>query len=156
MTNNDLGEVIVKKLGSSNFIVLTKGAPEKLEELCLPSSLPSDFTSKLVELARAGYRVVALAGRELQPNINLLKVHKMTREDAESGLNFLGFLVMQNTLKPESAGVIEELKAASLRCLMVTGDNLLTAVSVARSSPPPPLFPPPSPAPQGLWAGGWM
>ena len=39
----------------------------------------------------------------------------------------------QNTLKPESPGVIAELRAASLRCLMLTGDNLLTAVSVARS-----------------------
>ena len=40
----------------------------------------------------------------------------------------------QNTLKPESPGVIAELRAASLRCLMLTGDNLLTAVSVARSA----------------------
>lgn len=122
--------VIAKKLRSKNFIILTKGAPEKIEELCLSSTIPSDFNKKLAELARAGFRVVALAGREI--SVNFLKVQKMTRDDAEKDLIFLGFLVMQNTLKPESAGVINELKTASLRCLMVTGDNLLTAVSVSR------------------------
>ena len=122
--------VIAKKLRSSQFMVLVKGAPERLEPLCDPKSLPSDFSSQLATLANSGYRVVAVAGKNLQ--VNFLKVQKITREEAEKDLVFLGFLVMQNTLKPESSGVIQELRSASLRCLMVTGDNLLTAVSVAR------------------------
>ena len=122
--------VIAKKLRSSHFMVLVKGAPERLEPLCLPESLPPDFSSQLASLANSGHRVVALAGKDLQANF--LKVQKLTREEAEKDLTFLGFLVMQNTLKPESVGVIRQLRAASLRCLMVTGDNLLTAVSVAR------------------------
>ena len=122
--------VIAKKLRSSQFMVLVKGAPERLEPLCDPKSLPSDFSSQLATLANSGYRVVAVAGKNLQ--VNFLKVQKITREEAEKDLIFLGFLVMQNTLKPESSGVIQELRSASLRCLMVTGDNLLTAVSVAR------------------------
>ena len=122
--------VIAKKLRSSQFMVLVKGAPERLEPLCNPKSLPPNFSEQLATLANSGHRVVALAGKTLQANF--LKVQKITREEAEKELTFLGFLVMQNTLKPESAGVIRELRAASLRCLMVTGDNLLTAVSVAR------------------------
>ena len=122
--------VIAKKLRSSQFMVLVKGAPERLEPLCDPKSLPPNFSLQLATLANSGHRVVALAGKNLQANF--LKVQKITREEAEKELTFLGFLVMQNTLKPESAGVIRELRAASLRCLMVTGDNLLTAVSVAR------------------------
>lgn len=39
---------------------------------------------------------------------------------------------MRNTLKPETTPVIQELKSANIRCVMVTGDNLLTAISVAR------------------------
>ena len=122
--------VIAKKLRGSHFMVLVKGAPEALEPLCEASSLPPDYSARLAALATAGYRVVALAGRTLKANF--LRVQKMTRGEAERDLTFLGFLVMQNTLKPESAGVIRELRTASLRCLMVTGDNLLTAVSVAR------------------------
>merc|ERR1719319_1709573 len=112
--------VIAKKLRGSHFMVLVKGAPEALEPLCEASSLPPDYSARLA----------ALAGRTLKANF--LRVQKMTRGEAERDLTFLGFLVMQNTLKPESAGVIQELRTANLRCLMVTGDNLLTAVSVAR------------------------
>ena len=39
---------------------------------------------------------------------------------------------MQNTLKTQTTSVIHELIQANIRCVMVTGDNLLTAISVAR------------------------
>ena len=45
---------------------------------------------------------------------------------------FHGFLIMQNMIKPETTPVITELKNASLKTVMVTGDNLLTALNVAR------------------------
>ncbi len=56
----------------------------------------------------------------------------MAQPDAESNLNFVGFAVLHNAPKPESAPVIRTLHAAGLRCLMVTGDNMLTACHVAR------------------------
>ena len=79
-----------------------------------------------------GYRVIGLAHKKLPTDINWLKVQKMKRDQAEKDLNFLGFLIMQNTLKPQTTPVIRELLAADIRTVMVTGDNLLTAVSVAR------------------------
>jgi magnesium-transporting ATPase (P-type) len=39
---------------------------------------------------------------------------------------------MQNTLKPQTTPVIAELKKSQIRCVMITGDNILTAISVAR------------------------
>jgi magnesium-transporting ATPase (P-type) len=56
----------------------------------------------------------------------------MAQPEAESNLNFVGFAVLHNAPKPESAPVIRTLHAAGLRCLMVTGDNMLTACHVAR------------------------
>ena len=56
----------------------------------------------------------------------------MNGPQAEKDLNFLGFLIMQNTLKSQTTPVIRELLAADIRTVMVTGDNLLTAISVAR------------------------
>ena len=50
----------------------------------------------------------------------------------ESGLDFLGFLIMQNKLKPVTTKVIKELNEANIRTIMATGDNVLTAISVAR------------------------
>jgi len=54
------------------------------------------------------------------------------REDIEKNLVFLGFLIMENKLKPESAEVLQDLKLCEVKCSMVTGDNILTAISVAR------------------------
>ena len=56
----------------------------------------------------------------------------MKRDQVEKDLTFLGFLIMQNTLKIATIPVIKELMAADIRTVMVTGDNLLTAISVAR------------------------
>lgn len=56
----------------------------------------------------------------------------MSRADAESELEFIGFIIFENKLKPTSKGVITELHEAGIRNVMCTGDNILTAVSVAR------------------------
>ena len=56
----------------------------------------------------------------------------MTREQAESDLTFLGLVILENRLKSVSRGVLQELAGAGIRTVMVTGDNILTAVSVAR------------------------
>ena len=56
----------------------------------------------------------------------------MTRENAESELNFLGFVILENRLKPETMPVIAALNDAKIKVVMVTGDNMLTALSVAR------------------------
>lgn len=56
----------------------------------------------------------------------------MKRADAESGLDFIGFIIFENKLKTTTSGVLEVLGKAGIRKLMCTGDNILTAISVAR------------------------
>lgn len=43
------------------------------------------------------------------------------REEVESDLTFLGLLIMENRLKRETKPVLEELSAAHIRTVMVTG-----------------------------------
>lgn len=43
------------------------------------------------------------------------------REEVESDLTFLGLLIMENRLKRETKPVLEELNAACIRSVMVTG-----------------------------------
>ena len=59
-------------------------------------------------------------------------MQKLSREQTEKDLTFLGLLVMGNMLKPETKDVINVLKQANIRSVMVTGDNMLTALSVSR------------------------
>lgn len=56
----------------------------------------------------------------------------MPRDELECDLTLTGFLIMENRLKPKTTQIIEELKRANIRPVMVTGDNVLTALSVAR------------------------
>lgn len=64
--------------------------------------------------------------------MNYTKVQRLAREDVESNLIFLGFVILENRLKPDTARVINALNAAKIRTIMITGDNILTAMSVAR------------------------
>lgn len=61
-----------------------------------------------------------------------MRIQKITRADAETGLEFVGFIIFENKLKPKSTETIAELNQANIRNIMCTGDNILTAVSVAR------------------------
>ena len=57
---------------------------------------------------------------------------ELPRDKIESNLQFIEFITFKNNLKPTSTEVIEQLKIANLKPIMVTGDNLETAVSVSQ------------------------
>lgn len=79
---------------------------------------------------RQGYRVIAIAKKKL--NLSIVKIQRVERESVESDLEFLGLIVMENSLKKETADVIRKLKDANVRTIMCTGDNLLTGISVSQ------------------------
>ncbi|MCO5601262.1 hypothetical protein L7F22_055381 [Adiantum nelumboides] len=56
----------------------------------------------------------------------------MRREQAESGLRFLGLIIFENKIKDGTAPAIATLTNANIICKMATGDNPRTAISVAR------------------------
>lgn len=123
--------VIVRQFGSKSGQVYVKGAPECMKEICRPDSFPSDYEDLLGYYTHRGFRVIACATKSID-KLNWLKVQKMKREEAENNLDFAGFIIFENKLKPSTAGVIEELEQANIRKVMCTGDNILTAISVAR------------------------
>ncbi|KKA21856.1 Calcium-transporting ATPase [Rasamsonia emersonii CBS 393.64] len=113
--------VIVRQFGDNGASVFVKGAPE----------LPYDFDELLSHYTHRGYRVIACAAK-YESKLSWMKVQKMSREEAESNLEFLGFIIFENKLKQTTTHVIDELKRAGIRNVMCTGDNILTAISVAR------------------------
>ncbi|PAA78174.1 hypothetical protein BOX15_Mlig020920g1 [Macrostomum lignano] len=119
-------------LAAEPLVAFVKGSPEMIHSLCLPDSIPADFHNQLMEYTSHGYRVIALAYRPLSPSVSLQSAQKLNRGEFEYDLQFLGLLVMENRLKPETVGSIGTLLGAKIRPVMVTGDNILTALSVAR------------------------
>lgn len=93
--------------------------------------MPSDYDELNAYYTRRGYRVIACAAKHI-PKLNWVKVQKMKRDEAECEMNFTGLIIFENPLKSSTAGVLNELTEAGIRKVMCTGDNILTAISVAR------------------------
>lgn len=123
--------VITRTLGANHYDLYCKGSPEMIFSLSRAESIPPDFTAVLQEYTSEGYRVIALAHKSLN-RLPYAKVQRINREAAEIDLTFLALIIMENRLKPETSPVIAELNTACIKTVMVTGDNMLTALSVAR------------------------
>ncbi len=122
--------VIVQNLRDLKYRLYTKGAPEKMRELCRPATIPSNFFEVLTRYTKKGFRVLALGTRML--NINYQQCQRVNRDVIEQKLTFIGLLILQNKLKTVTPTVIKQLSDASIRNVMLTGDNPYTAISVAK------------------------
>lgn len=122
--------VIIRKLSGQRFEYYTKGSPEMILNFVRKETVPDDFSDILESFTQEGYRVIALAHKELK--LSYTKVQKIQREAIEVDLNLLGLIVMENRLKIHTTPCIQTLNDANIKIVMVTGDNILTAVSVGR------------------------
>ncbi|XP_058517280.1 probable cation-transporting ATPase 13A5 [Ochotona princeps] len=125
--------VIAQLAGEHHCHIYMKGAPEMVVKFCRSETVPRNFPQELRNYTVQGFRVIALAHKVLK-TMKLSKVEHLTREHVESELTFLGLLIMENRLKKETRPVLTELRQAHIRTVMVTGDNLQTAITVARNS----------------------
>lgn len=114
---------VVVRNHEGKMFVFCKGAPDSVCNTL--ESIPGGYFERMKDYGLQGHRVLAVAYKEITGS-------SRTRGEDENGLDFLGFLVFANKLKEEAASVIEELKQAALSPKMCTGDNILTAISVAR------------------------
>ncbi|ULT97405.1 hypothetical protein L3Y34_005309 [Caenorhabditis briggsae] len=106
-----------------------KGSPEMIMSLCQPETVPENFHDIVEEYSQHGYRLIAVAEKELTIGS---EVQKVPRQSIECDLTLIGLVALENRLKPVTTEVIQQLNEANIRSVMVTGDNILTALSVAR------------------------
>ncbi|RYC57860.1 hypothetical protein CHU98_g8343 [Xylaria longipes] len=109
-----------------------KGAPETIMKMLV--TVPADYEETYKYFTRRGSRVLALAYKQLTVDNELgsAKINDLKREKVEADLTFAGFLVLQCPLKDDAKQAVQMLNESSHRVVMITGDNPLTAVHVAR------------------------
>src|SRR3989344_3325842 len=116
---------IVEK-GNKKY-VFVRGAPE---EIILKSKLSLSDKEKIQSLfeqyAKEGLRVIGLGSKQET------KDGTLKREDYEKDLNFLGFVGIYDPARPEAKQAVKNAKNAGIKTIMVTGDNELTALSIAK------------------------
>ena len=109
-----------------------KGAPETIRTMI--ESIPPNYDETFKYFTRNGGRVLALGYKYIstESEMSQARVNNLKREEVERDLTFAGFLVLQCPLKEDAKKAIRMLNESSHRVIMITGDNPLTAVHVAR------------------------
>ncbi|KAK4163309.1 putative type V cation-transporting ATPase [Cladorrhinum sp. PSN259] len=112
--------------------VSVKGAPETIMKMLV--TVPRDYEETYKYFTRRGSRVLSLAYKQLSfdGELGMRKINDLKREEVESQLHFAGFLVLQCPLKDDAKKAVQMLSESSHRVVMITGDNPLTAVHVAK------------------------
>ncbi|GIY03602.1 probable cation-transporting ATPase 13A4 [Caerostris extrusa] len=136
--------VITQTEGRSSFEVFLKGAPE-LSGVPLSernSSSGCHGSSCVLFLSRLPNHShclqVLTRNHFLERSAEIAKISAQNLSKFRAGdylereLHFLGFIVLENKLKAETIPALDTLKAANIRSVMVTGDNLLTAITVGK------------------------
>lgn len=126
--------VIMENPLKKQIYSLVKGSPESIASLCNPHTIPQNYDGIVKKYAHQGYRLISLAGKNISQKQKHHIIDNISREEAEEDLHFLGFIIFQNKIKPESQPTIAELKNANIPSIMCTGDNILTAISVANEA----------------------
>ncbi|CAK9682862.1 unnamed protein product [Candida parapsilosis] len=116
----------INSLPGKNFVA-AKGAPETIRKMIIDA--PHHYEEIYKSFTRSGSRVLALAYKYLDTNVN---VNKVKREEIESKLHFAGFIIFHCPLKADAIDTIKMLNESSHRSIMITGDNALTACHVAK------------------------
>lgn len=62
------------------MIAFTKGAPEKLYNMCQIETLPKNFNSYLATYTTQGFRCIAVAYKTLPTNFKWKEANKVTRD----------------------------------------------------------------------------
>jgi cation-transporting ATPase 13A2 len=114
---------------SGDQLILVKGAPERIKAIATAESIPENYDELLLEYSEKGYRIISLGVKHLGKNVDENTKRKV--ENVERDIEFVGFVLLTNPLKPETKRTIAELNKNDICCKMITGDNIYTAINVS-------------------------
>ena len=117
----------------SRCLLITKGALPEMLEVCTQAErggeavdiagLREEIEGRYRWLSAKGLRVLGVACRDTGAD------RTITRDD-ETGLTFIGFLVLEDPLKPDIVDNVAQLRSRGVRLKLVTGDNRLVAANI--------------------------
>lgn len=112
--------------------ILTKGAPERLSELCetiMEASGPEKLTAAKRKLVEAAYTQMAANGQRVIALASGLAGDEQLNEE---GLTFLGLVGIIDPPRPEVPAAVSAAHDAGTRIIMITGDSPVTAQAISK------------------------
>lgn len=118
---------VVRCRSSGRLLAFVKGAYDKISQIAEGPSVPPEFGDVCEGYASQCFYVLAMSWKEISAEEVMA-----TRDTLEQGLQMCGLLLFRNEMKSDSREVIEELKLGGINCVICTGDNTTTGVSIGR------------------------
>lgn len=131
-------EFISNLISKSNYVQFTKGAPDVVLKKCthilengkiapIDEEKKKKVNEKNLEMASKALRVLSLAIRLYDD-----KPNSFDNRDLEKDMVFVGLTGMIDPVRPEAKEAVHECRQAGIRPIMITGDQLDTAVAIAK------------------------
>lgn len=118
-------ETSAVKIAENQFLIATKGLPEKILSLSILNKTEKEtWLKKISELAASGYKVIGCAQQRLENNWDNV--------EPNSNYHFAGLLVFSDPPRKEVPLAIKQCIEGGIHVLMLTGDHPETARSIAK------------------------
>ncbi len=113
--------------------IFVVGAPETIFEKA--DTVSEKYSQELATLLDQGLRVIAVSMKAYDPNQLVGRSDAELRASAEqmveNGLQLLGLCGIQDSIRPEVAAIVQQVRDVGLQVIMATGDHKDTAQYVA-------------------------
>ena len=131
-------EFISDLISKSNYVQFTKGAPDVVLKKCthilengeivnLDEEKKKKVNERNLEMASKALRVLSLAIRLYDD-----KPKSFDSKELEKDMVFVGLTGMIDPVRQEAKEAVQECRQAGIRPIMITGDQLDTAVAIAK------------------------
>ena len=111
---------------NNEIILSAKGSPESIISICsLNNQEKRQIIDEMTSLQKSGYRVIAVA-KKIYDNVS-----NITQNLDDEELQYLGLVGLIDPPRESIKNDIKLCKKANIRVIMITGDNGLTAASIA-------------------------
>lgn len=131
-------EFISDLISKSKYVQFTKGAPDVVLKKCthilengeivnLDEEKKKKINERNLEMASKALRVLSLAIRLYDD-----KPNSFDSKELEKDMVFVGLTGMIDPVRPEAKEAVQECRQAGIRPIMITGDQLDTAVAIAK------------------------
>lgn len=127
-TVHTVGKVATLGVIGAPEVMLARSSTWRQGERNVPLSAAKrkELEEIFIRMSGEGLRVVALAVRAKAPA-------ELTEESVEK-LTFVGFFGMKDALRPEVREALERARSAGVQVVMITGDHMVTARTIAREA----------------------
>ncbi len=122
--------VMIQDSSTHEVFYYCKGAPEIIKDCCLANTIPENYDDILNSYSDKGLRIISLSMKKIN---HYRPLQNIDGDSLDQNLIFIGFLIFENPLKKSTKPTILKLKDKLYETVMITGDNIFTAIHTGYS-----------------------